>query len=253
VGDLETLFAEQVVSLSWRLRRAGRLQNEAFDALLAEELKHSMLGFFDELTPKDEVRLRSDWKTDPAYAVGRMVAKDYHDARVLDRLQMYEQRIAGTLHRTLASLERFQLKRKLGPGDNGGVSEASGQRFEGHGPSTQETPCGVTTNGTDSAKQSQFAEASSSTPAPGGDPSRGRLGHMGAEPMCETKPICAAEDAQTQPCETGLEHSEPHGQTSLPVPPACQTDSAKQSQFAEDRPCDTKPNDPAQLAGGVLR
>ena len=38
------------------------------------------------------------------------------------------------------------------------------------------------------AKQSQLEGASGSTPAPGGDPSRGRLGHM-VDPSCETKPI----------------------------------------------------------------
>jgi hypothetical protein len=32
-------------------------------------------------------------------------------------------------------------------------------------------------------------EVSSSTPAAGGDPSRGRLGYMAADPSCETKPI----------------------------------------------------------------
>jgi hypothetical protein len=50
----------------------------------------------------------------------------------------------------------------------------------------------------DSAKQSQSGkevsglkcEVSSSTPAHGGDPSRGRLGYMAADPSCETKPIC---------------------------------------------------------------
>ena len=178
VGNLETLFAEQIVSLSWRLRRAGRLQNEVFDSLLARELRDSMLGFLDELTPKDEVRLRSDCKTDPTYAVGRMVAKDYHDARVLDRLQMYEQRIAGTLHRTLADLERFQLKRTEDGGHSPPYQTDSAKQSQLREVSSvkrevsssdpalqtsnltlhtcQQTPCGVTTNGHDSAEQSQF-------------------------------------------------------------------------------------------------
>jgi hypothetical protein len=50
---------------------------------------------------------------------------------------------------------------------------------------------------TESAEQSQSGkevsglkcEVSSGTPAPGGDPSRGRLGYMAADPSCETKPI----------------------------------------------------------------
>ena len=36
-GATESVLAERVVSLSWRLRRAERAQNEAFDALLAKD------------------------------------------------------------------------------------------------------------------------------------------------------------------------------------------------------------------------
>jgi hypothetical protein len=42
----------------------------------------------------------------------------------------------------------------------------------------------------DCAKQSQLGKVSGSTPAAGGDPSRGRLGHIGVDPSRETKPIC---------------------------------------------------------------
>ncbi|MBN2129858.1 MAG: hypothetical protein JW741_10195, partial [Sedimentisphaerales bacterium] len=34
-GEVESMLAERVVSLSWRLRRAERVQNEVFDTLLA--------------------------------------------------------------------------------------------------------------------------------------------------------------------------------------------------------------------------
>ncbi|MBN2131885.1 MAG: hypothetical protein JW741_20460, partial [Sedimentisphaerales bacterium] len=34
-GEVESALAERVVSLSWRLRRAERVQNEVFDTLLA--------------------------------------------------------------------------------------------------------------------------------------------------------------------------------------------------------------------------
>ncbi|MBN2133328.1 MAG: hypothetical protein JW741_27770, partial [Sedimentisphaerales bacterium] len=36
-GEVESMLAERVVSLSWRLRRTERAQNEAFDALLAKD------------------------------------------------------------------------------------------------------------------------------------------------------------------------------------------------------------------------
>ncbi|RPJ27381.1 MAG: hypothetical protein EHM35_14240, partial [Planctomycetaceae bacterium] len=42
LGDAECVLAQRFVGLSWRLRRAERLQNEVFDALLAKELAESM-------------------------------------------------------------------------------------------------------------------------------------------------------------------------------------------------------------------
>ena len=122
-GTMETFLAERIVSLTWRLRRAERLQNEVFDSLLAQELKESMRAFLDELSPKDEERLRRDPGTDPSFAVGRMVAKDFFHERVLDRLLMHERRIEGSLHRTMANLEHLRLKRKLEPRDSSIPSE----------------------------------------------------------------------------------------------------------------------------------
>jgi hypothetical protein len=139
-GRMEALLTEHIVSLTWRLRRAERVQNEVFDSLLAEELRNSMSGFYDELTPKDEVRLTSDPRTDPSYAVGRMVSKDFHHDRVLERLLTYERQIEGCLHRTMADLEHLKLKHKADGGDRAV-----------HGPLV----CRVPPAASDSAKQSQ--------------------------------------------------------------------------------------------------
>ena len=125
-GKMETTFAEQIVSLSWRLRRAGRLQNEVFDYLLAKELKSSLSGFLDELSAKDEVRLRSNPDTDPTYAIGRMIAKDYLSAMVLDRLQMYERRIEHSLCRIIKELRTLRLGPRLKGGDDAAREAAAG-------------------------------------------------------------------------------------------------------------------------------
>jgi hypothetical protein len=214
---VESVLAEQIVSLSWRLKRAGRLQNEVFDSLLAKEIEKSMWGFRDELTPKDEVRLRSDPGSDPSFAVGRMITKDYLHASVLDRLQIYERRIESSLCRIMRDLESRQLRRKPDSGDDAPVSKASCPRIEventlrieGETPATQ-PPAGPELVA-DSAKQSQSL---------------------------------ALEGGHSPPCESGVDHSRPHGQTSLPVPPVDEegtTDCAKQSQSADDTPCETKP------------
>jgi hypothetical protein len=81
------------------------------------------------------------------------------------------------------------------------------------------------------AEQSQFraevsslkCEVSSSTPAPGGDPSRGRLGCMAPDPSCETKPIEAVGSVCSVPVRASSEET-PDGVTTNA------TDSVKQSQ-----------------------
>jgi len=149
-GTMETFLAERIVSLTWRLRRAERVQNEVFDSLLAQELKESMRAFLDELSPKDEERLRRDPGTDPTYAIGRMVAKDFFRERVLDRLLMHERRIEGSLHRTMANLEHLRLKRKLEPGDSSTASEPDHRQA-----ALDDATHAVHAAGSDCVKQSQ--------------------------------------------------------------------------------------------------
>jgi len=107
-GAVEAMLAERVVGLSWRLRRAERLQNAAFAAL--DE---------GEPTPLLEAR-HEEWKQlkgseweqglaglfDEDAALGRVVVEDFGGARVLDRLLMYERRIESSLYRTMGELRR---------------------------------------------------------------------------------------------------------------------------------------------------
>jgi hypothetical protein len=235
-GPDQEALAERIVALWWRLKRAERMQDEALDYLIEADRGSDWVKHLrSEHDPSARVELR----------FGRAVARDFANARTLDRLTMHEWRIESSLYRTMNELRQVQSVRKAEDSDGEGVSRASRPRSEGETPSTRGTPCGVTTNGVDSMKQSQFAteegghnpacetpseadfakqsqsgeasslkcECSGSTPAPGGDPSRGRLGHMVADPVCETKPIAAAEDGHRPPCET-----------------PSKADSAKQSQ-----------------------
>ncbi len=106
VGVVEAMLAERVVSLSWRLRRAQRLQNAAFAAL-------------DDCEPTELLDARhEEWKQlkgsewdrgvcgviDEDAALGQVVVEDFGGARVLDRLLMYERRIESSLYRTMAEL-----------------------------------------------------------------------------------------------------------------------------------------------------
>ena len=104
------------------------------DSAGALKLKSSLSGFLDELSAKDEVRLRSNPDTDPTYAIGRMIAKDYLSAMVLDRLQMYERRIEHSLCRIIKELRTLRLGPRLKGGDDAARGAAdSSVRAEGFG------------------------------------------------------------------------------------------------------------------------
>jgi hypothetical protein len=123
VGSVESMLAERVVSLSWRLQRAERLQGAVFDALYEKETA----GPFAKLN-------RSLWSKRAAQgdpgggdgdsAFGRVVVKDFSDARVLDRLLMYERRIEHSLYRTMGELQKQRLLRELNPPTEGSTAEA---------------------------------------------------------------------------------------------------------------------------------
>jgi len=109
-GAMESMLAERVVSLSWRLRRAERVQNEAFDALLTKDSTSPLA----KLTQSLQARSDSGGAEDDL-ALGRVVVKDFGNARVLDRLLMYERRIEHSLYKTMSELQRVRLMRELEP------------------------------------------------------------------------------------------------------------------------------------------
>jgi hypothetical protein len=114
VGPMEAMLAERVVGLSWRLRRAERLQNVAFAAL-------------DEGEPTELLEARlNEWKQhkgserdrtvcgvlDKDAALGKAVVEDFAGARVMDRMLMYERRIESSLYRTMAELRKEREARR---------------------------------------------------------------------------------------------------------------------------------------------
>jgi len=173
-GTMESRLAERIVSLAWRLRRAERIQNEAFDALLAKasplaRLTQSLRARGADQPPDDADGCDGD------LALGRTVVRDFSSARVLDRLLMYERRIESSLYRTMAELRKLRRAEKPQAHDtttgcrtrrdakddtritaNGAHSPPyeSGDASPGEG-----MPYGVTTSAGDSVKQSQSPAA----------------------------------------------------------------------------------------------
>jgi hypothetical protein len=115
-GPMESMLAERVVNLSWRLKRSSLIQNQTIDALSTPDtsspqskLAHSMLS-----------RVRAQSQAPPTESasdlpLGRLAVKDFSNTRVLERLLMYERRIENSLYKTILELHRLNLIKKLNP------------------------------------------------------------------------------------------------------------------------------------------
>jgi len=117
VSPVESMLAERIVTLSWRLKRVCRIQNQTIDALNANNTSSPLTKLTQSLLFKNHDRpLEDPSKSAPELALGRLAIKDFANARVLDRLLMYERRIEHSLYKTLLEFQRLNLIRKLDPG-----------------------------------------------------------------------------------------------------------------------------------------
>jgi hypothetical protein len=154
VGAVEALLAERAVSLSWRLRRAERLQSAVFATVYRENANDVVLW------PKHGLPIQPGPDEDEV-VLGQVVMTDFLHAKVLDRLLVYERRIESSLYRTMAQLRREREAR-------GVAAEAEGvSRLEGGLPAGQEAaaPVKLASFGADTAEETASAkwEASDAT------------------------------------------------------------------------------------------
>jgi len=112
-SPLESMLAERVVSLSWRLKRIRRIQNQAIDALSRDNGNNLFKKLTQSLFPKAlQPPQAEDSGDDASLALGRLAVKDFSNARVLERLLMYERRIENSLYKTILELQRLNLIHK---------------------------------------------------------------------------------------------------------------------------------------------
>jgi hypothetical protein len=117
VSPMESMLAERIVTLSWRLKRICRFQNQAIDSMNADKISGPLAKLTQSLFPKAANWPQSDSSgSDAALSLGRLAIKDFSGARVLDRLLMYERRIEHSLYKTLLELQRLNLVKKLNTG-----------------------------------------------------------------------------------------------------------------------------------------
>jgi hypothetical protein len=126
VGALESMLAERFVNLSWRLRRAERMQNQAIDVMIAQDGPSPLAQRLKESLPK----YLQDVYGDPRgggeeLVLGRAAIDDCANYRTLERLSMYERRIESSMLRTLKELESRQAMRELK--EREAAAEQSGQ------------------------------------------------------------------------------------------------------------------------------
>jgi hypothetical protein len=121
-SPMESMLAERIVTLSWRLKRVCRIQNQTIDALNASNTSSPLskltqsLFFKNHDQPVPQVSHGNTPACDEALALGRMAIKDFSNARVLERLLMYERRIEHSLYKTILELQRLNLIKKMNTG-----------------------------------------------------------------------------------------------------------------------------------------
>jgi hypothetical protein len=113
VGAVETMLAERVISLWWRLRRAERMQNQALDDMMEKcvtnPLPRSMHGMECHAMG---VPLGDERCLVSHLPLGRVARLDWAHDKVLERMIMYERRIESSLNRTMNELKSHQKIRR---------------------------------------------------------------------------------------------------------------------------------------------
>jgi hypothetical protein len=138
-GVMETLLAERVVSLTWRLHRAERLINQVINELIDKRIKDpfpemaydmakQMLG--DEFP---EVKLPYPEGQKPDLSFGKAVIRDYASTKAIDKLALYERRIENSLFKTIKELDRRKLARQTAEERGRTMDDGGGTIDEGRG------------------------------------------------------------------------------------------------------------------------
>jgi hypothetical protein len=109
VGVMETMLAERIVSLTWRLKRAEWMQNEFIDYQIMRIIDFDRSDLSKSLItgqPQEKPGKYDD------VALGFIANRDFGGDRTLERLAMYERRFELSLYKTMAEFKKLQQARK---------------------------------------------------------------------------------------------------------------------------------------------
>jgi hypothetical protein len=105
-GAMESILAERIVSLSWRLKRAGFIHNKTIDALNQRYNRDSYGNLLPILQGHQQ---DGQMQVQQELALGNLVIKDCLNARVIEHLVIYEQRLEHSLYRTILEFQKHKI------------------------------------------------------------------------------------------------------------------------------------------------
>jgi len=112
-SPMESMLAERIVNLSWRLKRLYKIQNQTIDALSTPDTSSPLANLLSKYRLPSQPD-PSESETD--LTLGRLAVKDFSNTRVLERLLMYERRIENSLYKTYLEYQRLKLIKNLNSG-----------------------------------------------------------------------------------------------------------------------------------------
>jgi len=114
VGMVESMLAERVVSLAWRLQRAERMQNEVFEDMIERNVTNKSARHHRENYCRNQGIRPGDPRFDlDLLPLGRIAMSDWSNCSVLDRMMLYERRIENSQHKSLNRLKQYQVIRRV--------------------------------------------------------------------------------------------------------------------------------------------
>ncbi len=119
IGMTESVLAERIVSLSWRLRRAERMESEVIDHLIICTGSDRPDTFTILNIPLEDrkVMVQDGGVLLRDLTMGQAIVRDFTHYQVLDRLMLYERRMESSLHKTITLLKKLQLMRIIEQAD----------------------------------------------------------------------------------------------------------------------------------------
>ena len=113
-GQLESVFADRIATLSWRLSRIDSIQISVLNILadeMTEELKAVGESYIKQEMKPPTISFNS-LQAKEEYILGRTIIKDFIGQKVLEKLSAYERRIQRDLLTTRKELYLLQNLRK---------------------------------------------------------------------------------------------------------------------------------------------